>query len=118
MARKDCPVGKRIKWKVTAVRVDGVSTAAIDETQRPIEAVLSDPTIGALEGVEKVLGDGGVVVGLTGYTRQLAAGDLDTTITLDADRGDGVRTLTGVVEMRGLDPEAEGTVVETGDPED
>lgn len=46
------------------------------------------------------------------------AGTARITATADADRGEGVRPITGILDVTVLEPEAETVEIPTGTPED
>lgn len=109
-------LGKRRRFQGIFTALDNITPAYVDETQQEVAALTTN---GAIEAFEKVLDADGKVIGAKGAVRPASPGPVEIQVTGDADRGDGVRTLTLVGTETCIVGEAfGGSVVLNGDDED
>jgi len=110
-------LGRRRAFEARFTDIQG-NECSIDESQQEIAAATTN---GAIEDFAKVFGTGlndGKVVGCSGKVRPSALGPVQVQVTADADRGDGVRTLTLIGEETVIQGEASGgTITFGGDDE-
>lgn len=103
-------LGKRRAFAARFIDNQG-NVASIDESQQEIAAATTN---GAIEDFAKLTDQDGKVIGCTGKVRPSQIGPVEVQVTADADRGDGVRTLTLVGTESCIAGEASGGSVEFG----
>lgn len=104
-------LGKRRAFTAVFTLDDNVTPASVDETQQEVSATGVNGTI---EEFAKTLDANGKVIGCSGKFRPAALGPVQVQVTGDADRGDGVRTITLVGDETCIEGEATGGTVTFG----